>query len=111
MVKIYEVSQQPDNKVNFDIVDDLHVYMKNDPMFYRKQYYPMMLKFGDNIKAEKKFDINKELTPLVDSAVKSYLKKYNIAKKTSDIFGEEDRKSLIQKIYTDEIDHLRKGDY
>jgi hypothetical protein len=51
MVKINEFhdSEQDDNKLNFSIVHDLHTHMKNDPMFYRKQYYPTMCGCQDKL--------------------------------------------------------------
>jgi len=32
------------NELGFNVAHDLHIHMKNDPMFYRKQYYPTIAK-------------------------------------------------------------------
>ena len=42
----------PDNKeLPFDVVEDAIVFMRNDPMFYRKQYYPTVTKLADMSRA------------------------------------------------------------
>lgn len=40
-MKINEFFDQPiDDKLPFDVVDDVCVFMRNDPMFYRKSFFP-----------------------------------------------------------------------
>jgi hypothetical protein len=111
MVKITEFTQREDFKLPFDIVDDLHVYMKNDPMFYRKSYYPTMVKIAELTKNKKAIDAHKEFTPMIDSACESYCSKYDIARDHSDVFSENDRKALVNKIYSEEIEGIRQGEY
>ena len=42
-MKINEFNnQQDDYRPNFDLVDDICIFMRNDPMFYRKSYFPMV---------------------------------------------------------------------
>ena len=42
MVKIVEFSHADD--LGYDVVEDVAIYMRNDPMFYRKHYFPAMTK-------------------------------------------------------------------
>jgi len=111
MVKIVEFSQKEEFKLPFDVVDDLHVFMRNDPIFYRKQYFPAMTRIADLTKAKKKINPHKEFTPMIDAAAKLYCAKYDIARNPSDIFSEDDRKALVSKIYSEEMDSIRKGEY
>jgi hypothetical protein len=110
-MRIDEFSQKDEFKLPFDIVDDLHVYMRNDPMFYRRDYFPAMTRLADLTKAKKKIDPHKEFTPMIDKAAKSYCEKYDVARDPSDVFSEEDRKALVSKIYAEEIESIRRGDY
>jgi hypothetical protein len=110
-MKINEFAQRDDFKLPFDIVDDLHVYMRNDPMFYRKDYYPTMTRISDLTKAKKKVDPHKEFTPMIDKACESYCTKFDIARDPSEVFSENDRKALVSKIYSEEIEGIRKGEY
>jgi hypothetical protein len=50
-MKIFEVVEP-----NFDLVDDTSFYMRNDPMFYRKQYFPAMASMADMHSKGKKID-------------------------------------------------------
>jgi hypothetical protein len=110
-MRIDEFANRDDFKLPFDIVDDLHVYMRNDPMFYRKNYFPAMTRIADLTKNNKKVDPHKEFTPMIDSAIQSYCKKFDLGRDPSDIFSEDDRKALVSKIYSEEIESIRRGDY
>jgi hypothetical protein len=110
-MRIDEFTQREDFKLPFDIVDDLHVFMRNDPMFYRKQYFPVMNRISELTKNKKKINPDKEFTPMIDSAVNAYCKKFDVARDPSDVFSEEDRRALVSKIYSEEIESIRRGDY
>ena len=45
MVKINEFSHK--DQYGYDIVEDAAIYMRNDPMFYRKHYFPTMTQCQD----------------------------------------------------------------
>lgn len=50
-----EIFDDNDNKeLGYDLKDDLMVFMNNDPVFYRKRYFPTMLKFDKYHKAGKR---------------------------------------------------------
>ena len=36
--------------LGWNIIEDLHIHMKNAPMFYSKHYYPCMAKLQDQLK-------------------------------------------------------------
>lgn len=97
--------------VSFDIVDDLHVFMKNDPMFYRKQYYPTMCAISDKLKDTKATKLDKFLLPIVNRAADIYCKRYDLASDSKEIAKPEDRKKLVQKIIDEELPRMRLGEY
>lgn len=93
----------------FDVVDDVQQYMKNDPMFYRKVYYPTMCKMQDELKSQN--NAKDLIGPMVELATKGYVECYKINKLPEDLLTTEDYDDIINRIYEDEIEALRKGDY
>ena len=49
----------------FDVVDDTLVFMRNDPIFYRKYYYPSVCELADCQRAGKDADPKKYLIPML----------------------------------------------
>lgn len=47
--EMLDFNQDNNHKVDlgFDLKDDLKFFMNNDPTFYRKKYFPTMLKFNE----------------------------------------------------------------
>jgi len=99
------------NDLSYDIVDDAQVYMKNDPMFYRKEYFPAVSKMADMHRAGKKANPRDILMPMIDKGCIGYCKKYKVARHPDDIFHQEDRDLLFDKIYQEEMEQIEKGDY
>jgi hypothetical protein len=110
-MKINEFSNQPDNSLNFNVVDDAAVYMRNDPVFYRKEFFPTMTKLADLHSAGKKFDHKKIMAPMIEKGINGYCKKYNIGKTPEDIFKQPDRDELLDKLFSEEINEIKKGEY
>ena len=110
-MKLDDLDKPFDNSLNFDVVDDLHVFMRNDPMFYRKQYYPTMCGISDRIEKMDSPEMVKLLMPMVDKAAKIYCKKFKLGKDDSDLIKLKDRQNLVKKISSEELPRIRKGDY
>jgi hypothetical protein len=96
---------------NYNIVDDLHVYMRNESEVYRRQYFPMLCKMQEQLSAGKKINAKEVMMPVIKSCMASYNKKFNLANESSDIITDEDVKTLVKKIYTEEIPLIKKGVY
>lgn len=111
--KVQENMMKPtqDFGPNYNIVDDLHVYMRNNQDVYRKQYFPMLCAMQEALKAGKKINAQKIMMPVIKTCVAEYNKKYNLANESSDIFKDEDMKTLCKKVYTEEIPLIKKGVY
>ena len=106
-MRLDELSHNDENNLNFDIVDDMHVFMKNDPMFYRKEYYPTMCSIPKKANKQTK----KVLMSLVNKAAKIYCKKYNIPLDAHELIGLDKRRDLITKIQSEEMPRISAGEY
>ena len=59
-----------DPGLGFNVVDDLCQHMRNDPIFYRKQYYPTMAHMQDKLKKGEPIDTMECMGPMIDKAPK-----------------------------------------
>ena len=112
-MKIYEVTdiKQKDNpELGFDLVDDVSIWMRNDPQFYRKSFFPVADKIATAYNAGKKVDANQMFGPIVDKACESYCEKFNVNKTADDLFTLEDRQALISRLYSEEMENLYAGE-
>lgn len=117
MVKInefHDLSKDMDTKTGdklpFNVVDDLVVYMKNDPDFYRRQLYPKMCDVQEVVKKGKKYD-KKSLLPTVDDAIREYVDKFKIKKMPEEMCTREEKMMVIDQILRGEIENFRNGEY
>ena len=100
-----------DNKLNYNVVDDCLTYMRNDPMFYRKIYFPTISEYADKLRAGKKFNARKTLMPMIEKAVQGYCTKYDLPLSNEELFTEQDRISLFDRICSEENNLINKGEY
>lgn len=110
-MKINEFHDPIDSKLPFDVVDDVVVFMRNDPQFYRKSFFPAVAKVADLHRAGKPLDKNKCLGDMVERALEGYCNKFKIAKLPDEIFTNEDREAIINKIFSEEMEEIKKGEY
>jgi hypothetical protein len=109
-MRIDEFTNRDEMQLPFDVVDDALVFMRNDPQFYRKNYFPVTANMADTVRAGKDID-RKQIGSMVDSGINSYCKKYNIARKPADVFTLEDREAIIEKICSEELKEIEGGSY
>ena len=110
-MRITELHDRKENGLDYDIVDDTIVFMRNDPTFYRKHYFPAITKIADLHRAGKGIDPKKDLMPAIEAGCNEYIKKYKVSRSPEDVYSNEDRTNLLQKIYSEELDLIRKGEY
>jgi len=103
--------QKKEVVIPFNVAEDLYVYMKNDPMFYRKSFFPAVADLSDRARAGKNVDLRSTMTPLILKAAKSYCKKYKIPKEATELFQQEDIDEVLERIAEDELELIRKGEY
>jgi hypothetical protein len=105
------VAQDPKEQRPFDVVDDLTIFMRNDPAFYRKHYFPMMAKVSDMYEKGESIDPIIVMRPTVDKAVDSYCRRYKIKKRPDDLFLDDDRREVCNKVFNEELPHIKEGGY
>ena len=110
-MKLFEIDAELSKKIPWDLVEDALVYMRNEPMFYRKEYYPIMTQIADSHRAGNDKKIKEMIMPLINKGILSYCKKYNLASMPDDIFSEDHRNKMYEKIFQEEMDQIKKGEY
>lgn len=111
MVKIVEFHNSVDTTMPFDVEDDLVVFMRNDPEFYRKQFFPTMARISDLQKNKGGCNIRKQLMPMIEKGIVSYCKKFNLARHPDEIFHQQQRQGIADRIYEKERKCIDNGDY
>jgi hypothetical protein len=111
-MKINEFAEPVDSdSLPFDVVDDLAIYMRNDPIFYRKEFFPLILKIKKLYDTNKAIDSAQMFSPMINKAMHSYCRKFNIPKHPEELLGDEERDTLIQKLHSEELTNIRNGEY
>jgi hypothetical protein len=103
-----EDSEKP--RFDFDVVDDLQQFMVNDPMFYRKVYYPQMLSISKRAKADKGVAPLQDLSSMISRACNEYVNKFKLNVDPRDLLSKEDQLRLSEKIISDEQGNIQKGE-
>ena len=98
------------NELPFDLADDVYVFMKNDPEFYRNEYFPALCKCCDDHKAGG-YDIKKTMFPIVDRAFESYREKFKMPKHQYKLFDQSCKDSIVDMITNEESSCIERGDY
>jgi len=110
-MKLDDLKQRANEDIPFDVVDDLAIFMRNDPMFYRKTFFPAMADASDKLERGEAIDPVIMLKPVVDKGVKSYCKKYIKDRRSEDIFTDDDKSACVKKIHAEEMPNIEKGMY
>ena len=111
MVKLLELGQTLEDKIDYDIVDDAIVYMRNEPMFYRQNYYPAISKMADCHRNGTDVSPTKNLMPMIEKGIANYCRKYLPGRMPDEIFKNADRQSIFNKIYSEEMEQINQGEY
>ena len=107
MVRLVEFDTQ---ELPFDIVDDVAIYMRNDPMFYRKQLFPAIMRMKSSYDKGKSPDPEKCLGEACNAAMESYCEKFQLGS-PQNVFKKGDRESIIDKLFAEELTQIRNGAY
>ena len=110
-MKLFELGDKQQEEVPFDVVEDLVIFMRNDPMFYRKTFFPAMADASDKMDQGETVDPAVFLKPVVDKGVKHYCKKFIVNKRPEEIFTDADKSSCVSKIQAEEMPNIKKGMY
>jgi hypothetical protein len=108
MVKINEFHDMdiPDEilpKPDFDVSSDLLIFMRNDPMFYRKNFFPAIEQYRRNTKN------TGPIESMIKNGLNQYCTKFNIQNPVNELIGSGDIKSLVAEIIADEMQNVTEG--
>jgi hypothetical protein len=109
-MKLFELNDKRE-EIPFDVVDDLAIFMRNDPMFYRKTFFPAMADASDKMERGESIDPIVLIKPVVDKGAKHYCNKFIKDKRPEDIFTKEDLDGCCKKIQAEEMPNIKKGMY
>jgi len=109
-MRIDEFAQPTNDNLPYDVVDDVSVYMRNDPMFYRKKLFPAIMRMKDMHSKGKNVDATDALGDVCDEAMGRYCSKFKLGSKEN-IFKDEDRGLLINKVFGEEMKMIKDGQY
>jgi len=98
------------SQLPYDIVEDLCIFMKQDPGFYRKTLYPALIDVQASVKKGGKYN-KKSMLPVIETAIIQYIKKFNIKKRPAELLTDSEKMQCITKLLTNEVESLRKGEY
>ena len=90
-------------KPDYDVAADLLIFMRNDPMFYRKTFFPAVETYKEN---------DKDTLPIenmIKGGLGQYCQKFNILNPTDELMGEGDIQELALKIIQDEMEDISEG--
>jgi len=107
MVRLVEFEK---TEVPFDVVEDVAIYMRNDPMIYRKSLFPAIVQMKGIHDRGNSPEAEKCLGEIVDSAMNSYCDKFKLGS-PKNVFKKGDRESIINKLFSEELTQIRRGTY
>ena len=79
--------------------------------FYRKQYFPAICNIADMQREGNNDDPQNILLPMIEKAITAYCSKFKIAKHVDDVFDNNDKTAIFDKVYKEEMEQIEKGEY
>ena len=96
IVEFFDHEAQPDNllpPIDWDLSEDLVVFMRNDPMFYRKSLFPAI----ETVKASDPMDTT-ALQNVVTRGLGKYCEKFNIPHPKNELLTDEDISRIVERL-------------
>lgn len=100
-MKINEFHDMTDKEIlpkpDYNIAEDLMIFMRNDPMFYRRSYFPTL----EDYKVQKKTDL---LSDMVKNGLNKYCEKFGLPHNKEDLLGDGEISQMVSEIIKDELE-------
>jgi len=84
-------------KPEYDVKEDLKVYIRNDPMFYRKSFFPAF----EDYKKNKKTQV---ISDMVQNGLKNYCAKFELPFAPNELLTKEDITTVVSELIKDELE-------
>jgi len=91
-------SKRNNPKADYDVPSDLLIFMRNDPMFYRKNFFPAIERYKEDTKD------TAPLENMVKRGLGEYCNKFKIENPKEELMGEGDIIDLVRTIIADEME-------
>lgn len=98
-------------KTDYDVVNDLITYMRNDSTFYKTHYYPALHRISQKYKKTGKIDFQEYMKPVIKQAILTYCSVYNTPEEPHELFGDSEKTAIMDRITKDEVKQIRNGEY
>ena len=99
MVKINEFHNQESENLypqpDYDVATDLMIYMREDPVFYRRKYFPAL----EDYKSSKK---EKFLVNMIRNGLHNYCEKFGLPHDKEELLGDGEIHEMVRNIIADE---------
>lgn len=107
--ELLDDKKQGKKDLGYDLMDDLMFFMNNDPAFYRKKYFPTMLKFDKFCKEGRKVS-PRGFEKLVKEAYTVYKNKFPVEGLEKEL-SEELCEKICNCIHEQESKNCEEGMY
>lgn len=107
--ELLDDKKQGKKELGYDLMDDLAFFMNNDPEFYRKKYYPTMLKFNKFCKEGRRVG-PRGFERLIQNAYESYRNKFPVEGLEPKL-DKEICEKLCRHIHEQETKNCKEGMY
>ena len=98
-----DIPQEIIPKPDYDVPSDLLIFMRNDPMFYRKNFFPAIDKYKENTKD------TSPIENMIKVGLGQYCNKFKIENPQEEMMGDGDIQELVRTIIADEMEELEEG--
>jgi len=102
-------SEKKDDKLPFDLKDDLEFFMRNDDDFYRRHYYPHIIKCKNYMESGKNLG-PRAFKKLVNHAYECYTKKFPV-RQLPDSLEEDIVNKICSKLHNEEVKYIKEKVY
>ena len=109
-MKIEDLNLKVGDQLPFNVIEDLQVFMQNEPNFYRKHLFPALLHVQETVKAGSKYN-KRDLLPVLEKAINKYCKEYNINKRPQELLTDAEKMECISTLLQSEAENFQKGFY
>lgn len=109
-MKIEDLNLKIGDKLPYNVVEDLCVFMKNHPDFYRKEVYPRFVEVQDAVQNGGKFN-KKSMLPMIEKACQQYVQEYNIKMRPQDLLTDGEKMECVSNLLKAELENFRNKEY
>ena len=109
MLENEDLISSTNEKLGYDLKDDLIFFMNNDPEFYREDYFPTVIKFKKYIESGKSVQ-PRAFESMIKHAYECYQKKFPVEGLDPEL-NKEISKNICEYIHETETRNIKEGHY